>query len=160
MPGPRLKNVYVPSYLRELLREAEISVQGLRTMFQTFFDRLVSLLLEAETVDEDVVIKAGLKAWESMAQDWFRPPERKVLQALKHDRKHIEQDSRQRQRVSLGLLADEAGCTETQLRRWHAKGEIDLSYRGGPWARGTMKRKMAARPTEEDEWSRPTEETR
>jgi|SRR2546422_623732 len=133
MPGPRLKNVYVPSYLRELLREAEISVQGLRTTFQAFFDRLIPLLLEAETVDEDAVIEAGQKAWESMAENWFRPPGWEVLNALKNDRKRVEEDGTQR--VSLGVLADEAGCTETQLRRWHAKGELDLSYRGGHWVR-------------------------
>src|SRR2546422_11212367 len=120
MPGPRPKNVYVPSYLRELLREAGISVQGLRTTFEAFFDRLIPLLLKAETVDEDVVIEAGQKAWESIAKDWFRPPGREVLNALKNDRKRVEEVSTQ---VSLGALADEAGCTETQLRRWHAKGE-------------------------------------
>ena len=133
MPGPRPKNVYVPSYLRELLREAGISVQGLRTTFEAFFDRLIPLLLEAETVDEDVVIEAGQKAWEFIAKDWFRPPGREVRQALRHDRKRMEEDGRQG--LSLGLLADEAGCTETQLRRWHARGELDLSYRGGHWVR-------------------------
>ena len=133
MPGPRPKNVYVPSYLRELLREAGISVQGLRTTFEAFFDRLLPLLLEAETVDEDVVIEAGQKAWEFIAKDWFRPPGREVRQALRNDRKRMEEDGRPG--PSLGLLADEAGCTETQLRRWHARGELDLSYRGGHWVR-------------------------
>ncbi len=126
---------FVPRALREILGEHGISVINLQTTFGEFWERLAALLLTEEAVTEDTVILAGRSAWNQMAEEYFAPPSREALAAIAHDKKR---GAKSKQFVSLQTLASEAGTTSVQLRAWHRRKQIDLSYRGGPFAAGNL----------------------
>ncbi len=148
----------VPKRLREILIENNLTAFNLQASFARFWERLAELLVEEGAVNEDTVILAGQRAWDDMAEAHFAPPSKKALAAIAHDKSRGKESGF----VSISILAKECGVELIQLRAWHRRGQIDLAYRGGPYAAATLTKtklenmeRSETTDEDDDDWSGP-----